>query len=367
MTDVRGKIESLTYIRSELDRQGITRFNSIAELRAFNRSYDQEKARIKHEVEAELDREIEALRADRIKLQEARDSIYKRAAKQLSQQLEELEQGVSEKQNISGNWLRRGAAFVQSLMLQKKIRRIQEGFQQHIDAQTREASDRLRGANNLLTHYHTKRAEVLAQRNAPKLEELQRTKMAVDRLKTAVLGAFGEHKVVSVLKDLSGPAVLLNDFRLRFDPPLLYHKELYRIFGIQIDHLLITRAGLFVLETKNWSKASIEKLDLRSPVEQIQRSGFALYKLLHNSPEDLAVPLNSHHWGKRSIPIRNVVAMIHHKPPVAFQNVAVKTLNELNGYIEYFEPVMNADEVLQLADYLEELQHTTLNGRELQA
>lgn len=367
MTRVKGQVESLKYIRSELDRQGITRFKSIGQLRAFSKSFEQEKAKIKHQVAAELDRDIERVRADRIKLQEARDAIYKRAANERNQQFEVLQEQLKRKQDRSSNILMQPFAFVHSQVIKHKIKRIKEGFQKHVDQQTKEASDLLQAANKLLTHYHTQRAEVLEQRYGSALEELYRTKKAVDALKTVVAGAIGEHKVVSMLKNLSGPAVLLNDFRLHFDPPLFYHKELYRIFGVQIDHLLISKGGVFVLETKNWSKASIKRLDLRSPVEQIIRSSFAVYKVLHDSPMHQGVPLKTHHWGKRNIPVRNLVAMINHKPQVAFQNVAVKTLRELNPYIEYFEPVMNEDEVYQVADHLEALQSLPLNGRELQA
>jgi hypothetical protein len=63
-----------------------------------------------------------------------------------------------------------------------------------------------------------------------------------------------------------------------------------------------------------------------------------------------------HHWGKKEIPIRNVIVMIGHKPRELFQYVTVKTLNELNNYIEHFEPIFDNEEVNNIASYLRGLQ-----------
>ena len=59
-------------------------------------------------------------------------------------------------------------------------------------------------------------------------------------------------------------------------------RENHKIFSVQIDHLLICQSGVFLLETKNWSKRSIKNLDLRSPVEQILRTSYALFVLLNS-------------------------------------------------------------------------------------
>jgi hypothetical protein len=91
-----------------------------------------------------------------------------------------------------------------------------------------------------------------------------------------IAGAVGEDMVVGELKKLSGNRVLINDFSIVFENPR-YHKQTNsRIRSIQIDHLLINTSGIFIIETKNWSKASIASLDLWSPLQQVQRANFAL-------------------------------------------------------------------------------------------
>ena len=104
---------------------------------------------------------------------------------------------------------------------------------------------------------------------------------------------------------------------------------------LQIDHLLISKAGIFIIETKNWSKSSVNSLSLRSPIEQIERTNFAMYVYISEN-----INLHDHHWGEQRVPIRNLIVMINNKPICNFKYVSVKLLRELNDYIRYFEPVL---------------------------
>jgi hypothetical protein len=112
---------------------------------------------------------------------------------------------------------------------------------------------------------------------------------------------------------------------------------------------LISPAGIFLIETKNWSKESVQSLSLRSPVAQIHRTNFALYILLKNSS---GFKLGKHHWGERKIPIRNLIVLINHKPTEEFQFVKILTLNELLGYIEYFKPNLSNQETEEISNHL---------------
>ena len=105
---------------------------------------------------------------------------------------------------------------------------------------------------------------------------------------------------------------LFNDFSMEFNPPIYNKKENDRIFSIQIDHLLISDSGIFILETKNWSKQSIKNLDLRSPVKQILRTSYALFVLLNSESEYNKIKLNRHHWGSKVTLFVNIdVAFTH--------------------------------------------------------
>ncbi|MCK0135682.1 MULTISPECIES: hypothetical protein [Arenibacter] len=74
--------------------------------------------------------------------------------------------------------------------------------------------------------------------------------------------------------------------------------------------------------------------------------------MLHGHSTNTDRLLREHHWGTKKVPIRNILAMIRHRPREKFSNVAVKTLQELNAYIGYHEPIFAPDEVHRIAEYL---------------
>ncbi|MDX5585446.1 MAG: nuclease-related domain-containing protein, partial [Aureibaculum sp.] len=160
-------------------------------------------------------------------------------------------------------------------------------------------------------------------------------------------GAVGESLVEKEIGKLSDDYTLINDYSLKFKPPIFNKKTNDRIYSIQLDHLLVSQAGIFILETKNWSKQSINSLDLRSPVDQIIRTSYALFVVANNK-----IHLDKHHWGAKQIPIRSIIVMIHAKPKEEFKYVKIKLLKELNSYIEYFDPILSRSEVESVANSL---------------
>lgn len=168
-------------------------------------------------------------------------------------------------------------------------------------------------------------------------------------LRNNIYGAIGEQKVIEELKNLGHDCIVINDFKVYFNTPLINKKEDYYINSIQVDHLAITRAGVFIIETKNWSANSQQKIDLRSPIEQVRRTGYAVYHLLNNNI--LMKLRDSHHWGQKNINTRNVVVLIQSHSTKSFQFVKLVNLNQLNGYIQYFQPEMTINEVEKIAEY----------------
>ncbi len=182
-----------------------------------------------------------------------------------------------------------------------------------------------------------------------KLEYKQRI---IDEVNNSIYGALGEHKVVKELENLSDENVLINDFALTFHPPIYNRQENDYIKSIQIDHLLVTPSGIFLIETKNWSEKSLASLDLRSPVQQVKRTNFALFKTLTEDISSGRVKLPQHHWGDRKIPIRNMIVLTNSRPNEEFQYVKVLTVNELLRYVRYFKPLFTSEETQAIASYL---------------
>ena len=93
-------------------------------------------------------------------------------------------------------------------------------------------------------------------------------------------------------------------------------------------------------------------MSLRSPVEQVKRTSFALFYLLNNERSNYHLRLNQHHWGDKKIPIKNLIVLTSTKPKEEFQYVKILTIDELIGYIKYFKPIFSPDETKSIADMI---------------
>ena len=111
-------------------------------------------------------------------------------------------------------------------------------------------------------------------------------------------------------------------------------------------------SGIFIIETKNWSEKSLGNLSLRSPVEQIRRTSFALFYLLNNDKSNYSLSLEGHHWGEKKVPIKNLIVLTNTKPKEEFQYVKILTVNELLGYVNYFKPIFSYTETKRIADMI---------------
>lgn len=356
MAHIYGQIESLKQIRNTLDAKGIDRFNSLRDFELFLENYECEKAAIRQSVEKELELDI-------FLLEGAIKYNYLLVENTKSYRKEKLDvkiSGIIKKRNLYRNI--KGDTFLLKLyrkfvfeLLNARVRCLryhQMRTLRNLINKTRRSigKDRM-----LLNSYWANKDNIIEERSSVEVKELERIKEVVLSLQPIIAGAVGENLVVNEVKKLSNDYILINDFSLRFNRPIYNRKTNDRIFSIQIDHLLISRAGVFILETKNWSRKSVQSLDLRSPIEQVRRSGYALYVLLNAKKSDLNIRLNKHHWGSKSIPIRNVVVMVNERPEEEFMHVKVKTLNELNGYIKYFDPIFSRSELNEIANGLIEL------------
>lgn len=292
MTVVVGKIEPLKRLKDVLNKNGITRFNSIGEINAFLKNFESEREEIPKITKITLDQDIK--------------------------ELEETTRKAVEKSNK--NLFNKIVCYLKIKSLTNKKSKLENNYE-----------------------------NVLSVRCKESYKNLDFTKEVIDGLYTLIAGAVGENLTVKELEKLSNDYYLINDFSAEFDPPIYNKKENDRIFSIQIDHLLICKSGIFLLETKNWSNKSIENLDLRSPVKQTSRTSYALFILLNSESN---INLVRHHWGSARIPIRNVIVMTKVKPKEEFKHVKVLALNELNGYIKYFDEIFNNDEVEHIFNYL---------------
>jgi hypothetical protein len=357
MTKVYGQIESLTKLKEFLHEKGIDRFNSVGEIKHFIKNYENERQKVFEQTENELAAEIDHLKAEESRLQKEYDTLLAKTKKRLNEIVLryrsrcELIQSKNTENGIQKTF------YSIELTVLSALNRFLKLYSDSISKMVTCRSKRsVRNSSKKIIHYTANRKEILRKLLAPRLDKLAYTKEVVDGLESLIAGAIGENLVAKELQKLPETYILFNDFSIDFKRPVYYQKEKSNIYSIQIDHLLVTSAGIFIIETKNWSEKSIERLDFRSPIKQIKRTNFALYSMVASSKE-LVKQLDRHHWGEKTIPVRNLVVLINHKPKEKFKFVKILALKELNGYITYFEPIFNDAELNIIAEYLKRIEN----------
>ncbi|MFH4968988.1 nuclease-related domain-containing protein [Gaetbulibacter sp. M240] len=348
MARIIGQIESLKRLRHELNKRNITRFSSIGDMNRFCDEFSNEKKKVLEFHEKALREEIK-YKTERVRNNEKRiEFIRKDETEKLENNIEIYKKSkeILELKKSSASLLVKLILFFKTRKLNKKILYLTKNRDLIINNSLKSINEEIQRDSISLSYLSKNKQNVILNRSRVEIDELEYKKNTIDELRPLIAGAIGENMVEKEISKLSDDYTLINDFNLKFSSPIYNKRTNDRIYSIQIDHLLISRAGLFILETKNWSKQSINKLDLRSPVEQINRTNFALYFIANN------INLDSHHWGKKQIPIRNIIVMINAKPKVKFKYVKVKLLKELNNYLEFFEPIFTNSEVDNIVNSL---------------
>lgn len=311
---------------------------------SFQKNYDDSRQQIISHHELIIAQEKNRLSAAIPQLNNTINTKKIEVEEELKLEIQHLKQKLEELSLGQKNIIQKLTSYFKQRSLQNRIRSNESGVDIKVFQSIQYLADTLAEKNNRYQYITSRFPEAINQSCAIPLKELERKKSIIDEINSFIYGALGEHKVVKELENLSDDYTLINDFNYSFQPPIYYKQEDQYIKSIQIDHLLISPPGIFLIETKNWSEESLINLNLRSPVEQIKRTNFALFMLLADEASNFSSGLNRHHWGTRKIPIKNLIVLINQKPKEEFQFVKVLTLKELISYIKYFPPVLLASE-----------------------
>lgn len=181
---------------------------------------------------------------------------------------------------------------------------------------------------------------------------LVKSKTVIEDNKQIYFGAIGEYRALKELKKLPDSFSIINDFQKKFDSPIYDRKNDDKIFSIQIDHIVVGPTGIYLIETKNWSKESVANRDFFSPIKQLQRLGFAMFVLLNKPIDGFVFDSFNQGWGAEKISLRNILLMIHNRPNKEFQHVKILSLKEINRYIANSPPIFSTKQVDEIVDYL---------------
>ena len=91
-------------------------------------------------------------------------------------------------------------------------------------------------------------------------------------------GARAELAVIDHLRSLPDGHVVYNDVRLNSSRYRTYNGK--PVQSAQVDHVVLGPGGVFVIETKCWSREFAHSGQGHSPVDQVGRASYLCYKLL---------------------------------------------------------------------------------------
>ena len=91
MTIVEGQIEPLRKLKESLSGSGITRFNSIGEIRRFLRDFESEKRQLASHIESVFEAEIQDMQSTLISHQQIYDELKTSVRNEIEQQIHKLE------------------------------------------------------------------------------------------------------------------------------------------------------------------------------------------------------------------------------------------------------------------------------------
>lgn len=347
------KIGSLTTLKLHLEQNNIYDFKSLKEVTDFQKSFTLLRQQLISHHENLIEEEKNILNIDLPNLETAIETQRQISVEILTNEIDKLKQQLNiSTNNPSTNFFQKLATGFRHWNYKRKIKRKEDNFEIEVEMSIRKLGEDFQVKSNRYQLITSDFTEAVRQSAQHPLSELERKKATIDGLNSFIYGALGEQKVVKRIEVLSDEYFLINDFNVSFSPALYNKKENDYIKSVQIDHILVAPSGIFLIETKNWSEKSLENLSLRSPVEQIKRSSFALFYLLNNEISNYHLSLDRHHWGDKKIPIKNLIVFTNTKPKEEFQYVKILTVNELLSYVDYFKPIFSHTETKRIADMI---------------
>lgn len=280
MCKVYNQIGSLTTIKSHLHKHNVNEYKSVSELINFQKNYSAARQQIISDNRLLVEQEKITLKDNLAQLDNSIKAEKTAIEQHLLLEIEKLEHQLNNLHSVNSNIIQAIFNYVKKIGLKQKIKNSKFNFDFKIANSIDYFIEDYSKKNNRFQYIVSNFEDAVMKSSLPQLQEIDRKKVVVDQINYSIYGALGEQKVVKELEKLSEDYILINDFTCKFHPPIYNRKEEDFIKSIQIDHILLSPAGIFLIETKNWSQNSLNDTNLFSPVRQIKRTNFALYKII---------------------------------------------------------------------------------------
>jgi len=343
-------VGSLTQLIDALEREGIGAFRTLDEIRSFHHNYESSLNRIRERCREILRQEVADLESKYREFSRRLDQKIENRRTLLTNELEELTRTLA--RNERRNVLMRMFFFFRKKRLTKRKKILENSFENEVERPFRKGFARIDSLRAEIEDRTNNAVQWIERYSARDREEQKRILSVFRRHKYLFYGAEGEERVARELSRLPDTYTVINDCSLEFSQPVYDRRNEDKIYSIQVDHVVVGPTGLYLVETKNWSKASVENTELFSPIRQLKRSNFAIFVLLNQAVERGDIDNFSNHWGDRKISPRKILCLINHRPTQEFQYVRILSENQITQYVGNQRQVFSQREVESLAKYL---------------
>ncbi len=351
MAKIINKVGALSTLKTELEKRYITQFHSVKDIKEFERTYDQQLEDVEKDIRLKLKTKLESISAELdglITLIQSKQAIVEEV---INDRISELDERIKLLSTQKNNALQQFITSLRVSSLHRKIRKIEKGRANLIERRTK---------REIRQQYHLKEQfdelnnnfEAIVNRDAEKhIRRIRHAKTSIDELRPIILGSIGESMVSSKLSSLADNYVAINNVNIELSNPIYLPSENDRIFSFQIDHVVVGPGGVFAIETKHWGQESIASRDLFSPVKQVRRSGYALFRVINNATDNGFIRLDDS-WGDRAISVRNMIVFTASFVQKKYKHVKLSDLASMNGYIQYFDEGLAIGDVNKIVSYL---------------
>ncbi len=350
MARIYRQVGSLIQLIDELEREGIGVFRTMDAIRSFRNDCESSFHRIRERYGEIVRQEVVDLESKYEKLSLKLDHKIKERETLLKNELEVLKGALarSEKRNM----LMRVFFFFRNKRLTKRKKILENSFEEELRKSFRKGFAKINNMRSEIEDRKNNAEKWIERYSASAIEEQKRNLSVFRKHKYLFYGAEGEEKVARELSNLPDTYTVINDYRLEFSQPMYDRNNDDRIFSIQIDHVVVGPTGLYLVETKNWSRDSVENPELFSPIKQLKRSNFAIFVLLNQAVERGDIDNFSNHWGDRKISPKNILCLMNHRPNQEFQYVRMLSENQIAHYVGNQRQAFSQEEVESLAENL---------------
>ncbi|MCK9573754.1 MAG: nuclease-related domain-containing protein [Candidatus Paceibacterota bacterium] len=356
MAIILGEVETLKQLRLDLYIFGLD-FKSLEEIFLFKKDWERRVEIAKDGCKENLLQEIKESERRLTDLKMEYQNKIKDREDLLRKEKEEIKAELSRYSEIESNIFKKLYFAYRRISLSRRKDILEFDFENEVKLPF---GSYISSMSSMIDNINFKKnniESITLERTRPEIEKIKRAAIYLKEKEKLLSGAIGEQRAVEELKGLPDTYKVINDFQLEIHPPL--HKKdengkVDHICTIQIDHIVIGPPGVFIIETKNWGRDSMENPNLFSPVAQLRRSSYALFIYLQN----LHLQTFVSNWGKQKISLKNILLTMDSKPDTEYQHIKILTLSEVIGYINYFRPVFYENQVKEISDRLSSGKHS---------